>query len=176
MGDGCQPIEWTVDGQQKKIRYKITSANEDDDWVAVGISENGGMRGADINVVKEIGPNVYAADDTFSMETEMPKSDVLQNTKLLSAWRDESGRLVGVIEKDLDTCDKDDLLIEPYKQHLICASGRGVTEDGDITYHGRNRHSSTVNLLLDEGAFKCYDIVCSLNHHTSSDIYLSQNY
>ncbi|KAL7536966.1 hypothetical protein ACHAXR_008856, partial [Thalassiosira sp. AJA248-18] len=150
MGDGCQPIEWTVDGQQKKIRYKITSANEDDDWVAVGLSENGGMRGADINIVKEIGPNVYAADDTFSMETEMPKSDVLQNTKLLSAWRDESGRLVGVIEKDLDTCDKDDLLIEPYKQHLICASGRGVTEDGDITYHGRNRHSNTVNLLLDE--------------------------
>lgn len=149
MGLGCEPVEWTVDAARRKVRFRLTSANEDDDWVAVGISENGGMKGADIAVVKEVEPGLYVADDTFSMDFERPKSDVLQNVDLLSAKRDNDGRIVAVIEKDIDTCDKDDLMIESYKQHLICASGK-LDMDGNIGYHVRNRHTQTVNLMLDE--------------------------
>ena len=87
--------------------------------MAVGISENGGMKGADMHIVKEVESGVFVADDAFLMDKERPVSDTVQNIKLLSAKRDEDGRLVAVIERDVDTCDKDDLIIESYKQHII---------------------------------------------------------
>ena len=149
MGVGCEPVEWSIDTEGRKIRYCLTSVNENDEWVAVGISENGGTKGADIAIVKQLKPEVCIADDTFSMGFESPKSDVLQNVELISARRADVGRLVAVIERDLDTCDKDDPAIESHKQYLVCASGN-LDDDGSISHHGGNHHSQTVNLLVDE--------------------------
>ena len=42
------------------------------------------MKGADIAMVKQLKPEVYIADDSFSMGFENPKSNVLQNVEHLS--------------------------------------------------------------------------------------------
>lgn len=156
MGDGCGPLEWTLDPERRKVRFRLTSAAPDDGWVAAGISENGGMKGADLWAIRELtGAGIFddsasfESTDLFSTDFALPEEDVLQNVELIAAWRDEDGRLVGVIERDLETCDKDDIAVEAHKQHVVCASGRldGV---GNVSYHGPNRHSETINLMLDE--------------------------
>ena len=154
MPAGCQPLKWTVDIERQKIRFQVTS-DPGADWVAVGLSENGGMKGADMMIVKD---DAYDGDgnepsfeilDSISLDYVRPEPDVLQNVKMLQASRDDDDRIVAVLERDLYTCDLDDLRVEPYKQHVICASGR-LDSKGTISYHGRQRSSALVNLMLDE--------------------------
>ena len=107
MGMGCQSLEWSFDALRRKVMFRLTSSNEDDEWVAVGVSENGGMKGADnMHIVKEVESGFFVVDDAFSMNKERPVSDTVQNIKLLDAKRDEDGRLVAVIERDVDMSER----------------------------------------------------------------------
>ena len=86
MGMGCQPLEWSFDTLRRKVMFRLTSSNEDDGWVAVGVSENGGMKGADMHIVKEVeaGAGVFVVDDAFSMNKERPVSPVTEMTSSLN--------------------------------------------------------------------------------------------
>lgn len=50
MQTGCKRIQWTVDIEKQKARFKVIS-QAGADWVGVGLSENGGMKGADISII-----------------------------------------------------------------------------------------------------------------------------
>ena len=156
-GNGCSDLEWTVDLEalQITIRWKSSPNAE---WTAFGISENGGMKGADIAMIKKQqtkssnSSSGFEVQDLVSSEFALPGLDLLQHVELLHASHDvQDGRLQVTIRRDIDTCDQQDIKVQPHKQYLICASGSLSSVDGTTPlYHGRQRSTGLVNLMLDE--------------------------
>ena len=150
QGSGCQNVQWTVDMEALTITFHVESS-AGADWVGLGLSENGGMKGADIAIVrKSSSGSELVVDDRVSVGYIRPEKDTLQNIELLySEIRESDERIVAVIRRDLDTCDIDDLSVVPNKQNLICASGM-TSSEGEILYHGPNVAKALVNLMVDE--------------------------
>ena len=145
---GCQNVKWTIDTEALAVTFHVESA-KGADWVFLGISENGGMKGADIAVIRMSGSE-FVVEDMVSIDDVLPKVDTLQNVELLhSEIRESDQRIIAVIRRKLNTCDADDLPIEANKQYLICDSGSSTSE-GDIPFHGSNVANAYVNLMLDE--------------------------
>uniref|UniRef100_A0A7R9W774 DOMON domain-containing protein n=1 Tax=Pseudictyota dubia TaxID=2749911 RepID=A0A7R9W774_9STRA len=152
-GSGCADVKWTVDRVSRKLVLSFRS-DVGADYVGIGLSEFGSMKGSDIAIVKRIpdgkGGVGFEVEDTISTDFVRPRKDTLQNVELLHANIDEHGRIRAVIRRDLDTCDRDDLAVGSYKQYLICASGQ-MDDAGDILYHGPARRGmALVNLAVDE--------------------------
>ena len=96
VGGGCSDVEWTVDMEAYQWTVAVRGS-PGADWVALGISENGGMKGADVMVVKRtINSNddeEFEVEDMFSSDYERPKKDIMQNVDLLHAYTDEQGSI-----------------------------------------------------------------------------------
>ena len=148
LGGGCTDLSWTFDGESMDLVMAATSA-PDADWLGVGFSEFGSMKGADIAMViwDEINGE-FNIVDTFSHDFELPSTDLLQNYELVDAKFDDEGRIQAIISRKANTCDADDLPVTLFKQHLICASGL-VDASGTPMYHGSNRGSAYVNVAVD---------------------------
>jgi hypothetical protein len=153
-GGGCAGVRWTVDTEARKWRVQFESAVESE-WVGFGLSEFGSMKGADIMLVKmrhhhEEEEPTFEIQDLISVDFAKPKMDTLQNVELIHASLTDDGRIRAEVERSLDTCDADDIAVEPHKQWVVCASGQ-LDDNGEIAYHGPLQTSSAfVNLLLDE--------------------------
>lgn len=146
-GEGCKDVQWTLDRKSLKIMIGVSSAPYAD-WVGIGVSENGGMKGADISVVRKK-HSKFAIDDLISKDYVKPEKDILQNAELISATVLDNGRIRAIIQRDIETCDNEDIAIESYKQYLICASG-ATDESGEILFHGQKHAMALVNLMADE--------------------------
>lgn len=153
QGKGCENVKWTVDMEALEITFRVESA-QGSDWVSFGLSENGGMKGADVAIVKRRSTgSEFVVEDRVSFDHGLPKMDTLQNVELLhSEVRDQ--RIVAVLRRGLNTCDLDDLPVEPKKQYLVCASG-STTPEGEIIYPDPTSATAktaeaVVNLMLDE--------------------------
>ena len=153
-GGGCFDLRWTVDLEARMLQVSFRSF-PGSEYVGFGVSEYGSMKGADIMVVKMIeaatgeGPKFFV-EDLISTEFAKPRKDILQNVELLHATLDAENRIYAVLERPLDSCDKDDIAIEAYKQNVICASG-SLDAEGEIMYHS-HRSSTLVNFMVDEDA------------------------
>ena len=156
-GTGCSDVEWTVDRNANEWTVAVRGA-PGLDWVGIGISENGGMKGADIMMVKRRKESDHAQDendeefevlDLFSTDYERPKKDILQNVELLEAYTDDEGSIRALLRRRLDTCDAEDIKVSSYKQRLICASG-AIDAQGTILFHGPMHSKASVNLFVDE--------------------------
>ena len=165
-GNGCADVQWTVDREAKEITFGIRGV-PGASWVAIGISENGGMKGADIAMVRNVNDD-FVVDDLFSTSMDMPRMDILQNVELLHAEVDSEDRLSAVIRRPLDTCDADDIAVSGTKQNIICASGI-VNDEGKPMFHGLQRSKALVNLVTDEQLLieRSFDL-----NFTSSNIHL----
>ncbi|CAB9516869.1 DBH-like monooxygenase protein 2 homolog [Seminavis robusta] len=150
VGDGCTDLKWTVDREALKITLQWKS-EVGAEWTAFGISEYGGMKGADIAVVKFGGGDNggFQVEDRFSTEYGLPKVDFIKNVKLLEAHHDDEGRIQATIERNLFTCDEEDIDIAAHQQYIICASGY-LAEDQDMLYHGPDRATGVVNFMINE--------------------------
>ncbi|CAB9516868.1 Tyramine beta-hydroxylase [Seminavis robusta] len=102
-------------------------------------------------MVKMDGDSNFLIEDRFSMEYGLPSLDLLQNIKLLDAHHDDEGRIHVTIQRDLFTCDEEDIDVKSHQQYIICASGN-LSEDGDMLYHGPNRATGRVNFMIDEAS------------------------
>lgn len=149
VGGGCSDVEWTVDLETLKWTVAVRGA-PDSDWVAIGLSENGGMKGADLMLVqrKHSGSDEFVAHDLISRDFVRPEKDILQNVKLVSAYEDDQGGIRALLERPLNSCDSDDIKVKRSKQSLICASGM-LDAEGQTLYHGRFRSRAQVNLMVD---------------------------
>lgn len=150
-GEGCQNVEWTVNKETMKITFRFESS-EGADWVGFGLSENGGMKGADLAIVRKK-KTEFIVEDRVSIENTLPKLDALQNVELLHA-EIHNQRIVAVIRRDLNTCDLDDIPIQPNKQYLVCTSG-ATDSVGELVYPEptsaeAKTSKALVNLMLDE--------------------------
>ena len=150
MGDqrGCSNLQWTVDKASMDLTLAVSSVPSSD-WIAVGFSENGGMKGADMLMVRRFSNGKYVVDDLISKDYALPERDVLQNGELLFSETDELDQIRVVLRRRLNTCDKDDIPIKSYKQSLICASGK-LDANGQALFHGPQHNRIDVNMMVDE--------------------------
>ncbi|CAB9501910.1 DBH-like monooxygenase protein 2 [Seminavis robusta] len=151
VGGGCTDLKWTVDREALKITLQW-KGEVGAEWTAFGISEYGGMKGADIAVVKFTGGDTgggFQVEDRFSTVYGLPKLDFIKNVELLEAHHDDEGRIQATIERNLFTCDEEDIDIAAHQQYIICASGQ-LSEDGGMLYHGPDRATGVVNFMIDE--------------------------
>jgi hypothetical protein len=139
-GTGCKEIEWTVDPKGHKIFLSIKSM-PDSDWVGLGVSDTGGMKGADIITVKNIksggGEEVsFGIEDSVANEdsVKLASKGTLQRSELIFAEFVDNGSIYAIFSRDLDPGEKGGL--PPFSSHdpyLICASGK-LDENDDLTY------------------------------------------
>ena len=76
-------LSWTIDTQTNEIFIQITAPSfimqNDNSWIAFGISDNGGMKGADIGLYSLYHDKIY---DLHSNDFVLPLMDKIQNWKL----------------------------------------------------------------------------------------------
>lgn len=147
IGGGCQDVHWTLDMESHEITMAVRGASGAT-WVAIGLSEYGSMKGLDVAMIKELqneddDESSFVVEDLISHDFVTPQNDILQSVELLYAHIDQEDRLQAIIRRRLDTCDKDDIAIEPYRQYLVGASG-DVNAKGEAVFHGPSRARAVV--------------------------------
>jgi hypothetical protein len=117
-------------------------------WVGFGISEAGGMLGADMAIFEASDPSYVR--DAYVVEERFPQTDDCEHWDLLNSTI-EDGWLILEIARDLDTGDPQDHRIindsSPYSAgaRLIAAWGSGA-----FGYHGTNVARNTVKLFAED--------------------------
>ena len=88
----------------------IAPISRSDSWMAFGISDTGGMKGADIALISLYDHRIY---DLYSEDFIIPKMDKIQNYELLYLETMEDGlRSVAQFKRRLLACDKEDFTIK----------------------------------------------------------------
>ncbi|KAJ3024574.1 UNVERIFIED_CONTAM: hypothetical protein HDU68_007999 [Siphonaria sp. JEL0065] len=121
-------------------------ASNSNAWVGVGISEMGGMFGADIWLLKRNDSGGYDIQDSFSMTSALPVEDTIQNVQLLSQPTPSDTNTAFTFTRRLKTCDEaDHEIIEGQNYHVIWAFGS--TSSSSFSYHGANNRGNAMATL-----------------------------
>ena len=120
-------------------------------WVGFGLSENGGMQGADVILFKANTPDELV--DAYILDERLPIADDCQSWNFTSSQTDD-GFLIFEAVRLLDTGDPQDRVILDDASRMI-ASTRIIAAWGDapeVGYHGTNRARAAVRWFdnLDE--------------------------
>eukprot|EP00559_Dactyliosolen_fragilissimus_P006707 CAMPEP_0184867724 /NCGR_PEP_ID=MMETSP0580-20130426/27552_1 /TAXON_ID=1118495 /ORGANISM="Dactyliosolen fragilissimus" /LENGTH=578 /DNA_ID=CAMNT_0027368157 /DNA_START=70 /DNA_END=1803 /DNA_ORIENTATION=- len=156
--DACDgmTLHWEITDSDK---LKVAVAVQAEGWSAIGFSETGGMRGADL-VYYEFKTNrlvdAYVRDGYVK-----PTDDANQNWTLLGSTKTDDGFLIFEAERSLDTGDTvhdrkiiDDSLLEVANHKIIGAWGNSET----INYHFKNRITTSIQLFTSaEGSGNAYN-------------------
>ena len=153
--DPCKGIgfHWTIDTDQESIQIAVavqigaSSASSNNGWAAIGFSENGGMRGADVVYYTASSDTIT---DAYVLDVlAQPSEDASQDWELVDSTITSDGYLIFEAKRDLDTKDAfdrkfvDDTDIFVADHRLIGAWGSSPT----IMYHGFNRVRSSIQLF-----------------------------
>jgi dimethyladenosine transferase 1 len=159
--DGKFIVEWVVDFEEKKVVFEVSA--ETTGFVGFGVSEGGGMTGADI-VIGGIYPNgtSYFAD-YHGTGDKTPDVDARQDWELISAFENSTHTFLK-ISRPLDSCDPHDVPITNDTISMIWAIGN----TDDVTYHLGKRGTIAVNILdppsppVDVSSFKNWQLTVDM--------------
>lgn len=123
---------WTLDPKilEVHVRFSLASGPHSDTWAdgwptwaAVGFTQEGGMRGADVVVLREA-RGVVALEDRWSVEYDVPEMDQQQDYTLLNySW--SSDEISFAFQRSLLTGDVKDWNIVAAPVQIIWALGQG---------------------------------------------------
>ena len=102
-GTSAVYLYWSLSQDNDEIAIGI-DAHDTNGWVAVGISANGGMMGADIWRLSEDDSGNLVLDDMFVEDWVTPRRDAEQNLKLQGAQQ-ANGRTSFWFTRKVRTCD-----------------------------------------------------------------------
>jgi DOMON domain len=170
-------IHWYVD---ESYVYVAVAARAQDGWLALGLAEAGGMKGADMVVYETSKPNVLL--DAHVLTERVPIMDVCQDWSFVNAVN-EDGFLIFEGKRLLDTGDgQDHAIVDDTEtfipaQRIIAAWGNTTST---MTYHGPNnrvRGAIRIYGTTDEvtqfqsviaGADGYFDLI--VNNHTLENV------
>ena len=145
-------IKWKVSQSDDTIDILLTSLNLNNDhaWFAFGVSESGGMVGADIfsvefsansatSIVDRYVP--WAASPLEESPLPYPVTDTVQDWELLCS-DNTPGLTTALVRRKLNTDDSQDRPIVMGSMSVIYAWGTG-----HLGYHGSNRGGISVDFL-----------------------------
>jgi len=133
-------LHWNVDETHLTLAVAVRATG----WVAFGLSENGGMAGADVffyQVASEKLTDGHILDDKI-----MPFEDCQQDWELVSSMHDEDSEfLIVEVRRLLDTKDPQDrVIIEDGTLELPPSLVIGAWGDGEMSFHGEKRARSAI--------------------------------
>ncbi|CAG7674168.1 unnamed protein product, partial [Allacma fusca] len=131
-------VFWTANMERKNIVFKVVARTKG--FVGFGLSPQGGMNHADV-VMGGVKNGEPYFTDRFSTGKSEPKIDDNQDWTLLAAEENETHTTLQ-FERELDTCDNEDLPINDDTTKFIWSIG--ATDD--ISYHVK-RGVAAVNIL-----------------------------
>ena len=147
-GDGTA-FHWSIHNgtttEAGSIRIAVAARAQG--WVGFGLSENGGMRGADMVLFRADQPNQVT--DAYVMESLYPIKDSCQSWEILYS-QTHDGFLIFEAQRALDTGDSQDRKIVPdtgliQPTRIISAWG----DSAGWSYHGPNFGKGAVRLFGD---------------------------
>jgi dopamine beta-monooxygenase len=139
-------VFWNIDGDE--INFAVAVRAEG--WLSFGISEAGGMLGADVVQFETLKPSQLI--DSYVLEDRAaPLTDDCQNWNLISTTIN-NGWIILEINRKLDTQDSQDHKIAN-DQALFIAPTRLIAAWGDqsvVSFHGLNRARNAVRLFAED--------------------------
>ena len=143
LDDGAA-IFWNINGDDT-IRFAV--AVRADGWVGFGISEAGGMMGADMALYQVSHPDVLTDAHVVDSKS-LPLTDDCQSWNLDSVIA-EDGWMIVEMSRLLDTNDSQDhVLINDAEMYMPPTRIIAAWGDSDtISYHGGNKARSSVRLF-----------------------------
>ncbi|KAJ3294503.1 hypothetical protein HK104_003541 [Borealophlyctis nickersoniae] len=145
-------LHWNVkDGE---VTFGAT-VDVDKAWIALGISDNGGMNGADITVIQDRNGKLVARDywaETFGL----PELDKNQNVEIDSSKSSRgNGVTTAVWKRPLTTCDSQDQpIVENVTHAVIWAIG---SSDEFGKHEDKNRGDAKIAFIPDTKSVKPED-------------------
>ena len=150
-------VSWSIIEKTQTIYIEIIAPVSDETaWFAFGMSENSGMKGADIALISLYHEKVF---DLHSDDFVLPKMDKIQDWKLESLHINrENGISIAQISRHLLTCDFEDFRIKtnPFHQYILIAYNEHdsylestTNMKLSISIHTR-KETKEVNLFIDE--------------------------
>jgi hypothetical protein len=137
-------IHWSITTDQIKLAVAVRATG----WSAFGISENGGMRGADMIIFQADGEELI---DAHVLQELFPVPDACQSWTLRNSVANE-GFLIFEASRYLDTGDSQDRALFD-DSSLLVAANRVVAAWGDTptySYHGPNRARGSLRFFGDD--------------------------
>jgi hypothetical protein len=107
-------VYWRLDRTAERIYLAVAARATG--WVGFGISENGGMHGADILLFEATHPDTLT--DSYNLEIRGPLSDDCQDWTLTSSATD-GGFLIFEANRAFDTGDAQDRVIIPDAEEAV---------------------------------------------------------
>lgn len=142
LSDGAA-IHWNIIADQIQLAIAVRATG----WVAFGISENGGMRGADMVIFEAEGENLI---DAHVLQDLFPYPDSCQSWTLRHSV-DDGGFLVFEASRFLDTEDTQD---HPIVDDRNFSDARRVVaawgDTSSYSYHGPNRSRGAIRFFGNE--------------------------
>jgi hypothetical protein len=132
-------VHWSIAGDSIFLAVAARATG----WLGFGLSENGGMKGADVILFTAKNPDELV--DSYILEERSPITDDFQNWSLLDSHT-EGGFLIFEATRLLDTGDPQDRVIMNDALMTI-PSSRIIAAWGDtpaVGYHGNNRARGAV--------------------------------
>jgi hypothetical protein len=132
-------VHWSIEGDSIFLAVAARATG----WLGFGLSENGGMKGADVILFTAKNPDELV--DSYILEERSPITDDFQNWSLLDSHT-EGGFLIFEATRLLDTGDPQDRVIMNDALMTI-PSSRIIAAWGDtpaVGYHGNNRARGAV--------------------------------
>ena len=150
-------VSWSIIEETQSIYIEIIAPVSDEmGWFAFGLSENSGMKGADIALISLYHEKVF---DLHSYDFVLPEMDKIQDWQLESLIINaENGISIAQISRHLLTCDYEDFRIKtnPFHHYILIAyneydSYLKSTTDMELSIgiHSR-KETKEVNLFIDE--------------------------
>jgi hypothetical protein len=137
-------VHWSIEGDSIFLAVAARATG----WLGFGLSENGGMQGADVVIFTAAEPD--ALTDSYITEVRFPVKDDCNNWSLLNS-KAEGGFLIFEATRLLNTGDPQDRVIMNDALFTIPPS-RIIAAWGDDpaeTFHGNNRARGAVRWFSD---------------------------
>ncbi|KAI8841989.1 PHM/PNGase F domain-containing protein [Chytriomyces cf. hyalinus JEL632] len=142
--DPSYALHWSTNGSAIIFGVDVDVPSNNKGWVGLGISEHGGMFGADLWTVQANADGKWSMKDSFSHGPGAPVADSSQDLFLLTEPKPSSTNTVFTFGRAINTCEEgNDMQIKQgVKHHVIWAFG-----EGQSSYHGEANRGNTAVVL-----------------------------
>ncbi|XP_074594272.1 dopamine beta-hydroxylase-like [Brevipalpus obovatus] len=134
---------WSVNYDLKSVNFEVRlRTNRINQWFAIGLSDYGEVSNADFCIIWFDYDSKVHFQDTWTDSQGFVNLDT-QDDCILVKYKREGHLLRFLYQKDFDTCDEKDKIIEDGTSHIVWAIGKGPIE-----------HEYGLNLLDNEHGFQ----------------------
>jgi hypothetical protein len=145
-------LHWSLSSDSATITFGVDSDVPSDNWLGIGLSDMGGMRGTDMWLLLRKNDGSYFIQDSFSTDYATPVADDRQDITLVSP-PSGNGNLVYTFKRAVVSCDSQDRsIIKGVQANIVWAYGSTSVTKTPLQHSSSNRGDAKLMLLPDPAA------------------------